>query len=88
MAKQVIKLIKKNQRPIAATVAVPKPRELSEVEMRGKRVVAVNNWISERRENDTVERSDSRQKIFEWQNLSEARRTTKGKTIAIIALTE
>ena len=88
MAKQVIKIIKKNQRPIVATVAVPNVREFSEIELTGKRVVTVNNWISERRENDTLERNDSRQKIFEWQNLIDARRTTKGKMIAIVALTE
>lgn len=88
MAKQVIKIIKKNQRLIAVKVAVPQPRELTEIELTGKRVVTVNNWISERRDNDTIERSDSRQKLFEWQNLNDARRTTKGKMIAIVALTE
>ena len=88
MAKQVIKIIKKNQKLLAVTAAVPKAREVSESELTGERVVTVNNWISERRYNETVERSDSRQKLSEWRNLNDARRTTKVRKIAIIALSE
>jgi hypothetical protein len=88
MAKQAIKIIKKNQKLITVTVDVPKVRELNETELMGKRVVTVGNWISERRDNETGELSDSRQKIFEWRSLDKAKRTTKVKKFAIVALTE
>ena len=87
MAKQAIKIIKKNQKLITVTVAIPKPRELSEKKLTGKRVVTVGNWISERRDNETGERSDSRQKLFEWRSLDKAGTTNKVKNIAIVALT-
>ena len=85
MAARVITIIKPYQSTIGAAASTPEPHQPTETEVREKRVLIVKNWISERRDNDTQERSESRREVIEWRELSAA---PSDKKIAIRALTE
>ena len=70
MIKRTIKIIKKLDKTI--TPAIPPVRVyavLGESEVRNDNATAVNKWISERRENDRIEKADSTGRIQAWRKL-------------------
>ena len=70
MIKRTIKIIKKLDKKI--TPAIPPVRVyavLGESEVRNDNATAVNKWISERRENDRIEKADSTGRIQAWRKL-------------------
>jgi hypothetical protein len=70
MIKRTIKIIKKLDKTVIPLVLPAVNRaELGESEVRDDNATAVNKWISERRENDRVEKADSTSKIHAWRKL-------------------
>ena len=70
MIKRTIKIIKKLDEKV--TPAIPPVRVyavLGESEVRNDNATAVNKWISERRENDRIEKADSTGRIQAWRKL-------------------
>ena len=69
---RAIKIIKPDQTRMPAIIPAPMIRELSESELKEERVVTINNWISQRRENDSQEKAFVRSGIKAWResNLS------------------
>ena len=69
MIKRTIKIIKPNRTGIAVILPVA-PAQLGESELRDDNATAVNKWISERRENDRVEKASSNNSIQAWRRLN------------------
>ena len=84
MNSRTIKIIKPNEAAISAAVPMPEVHEMDEAEIRAKRVLIVQNWIEERRDNDTEEKNGIRREIIEWRKFNV---TLPGKKIAISAIT-
>ena len=85
MTVRTIKVIKPYQAERNAAVPIAETRELGETEIRAKRVLIVQNWIAERRDNDIEARSGMRREVIEWRKFDGA---APVKKIAISALTE
>jgi hypothetical protein len=72
-AKRPIKIIKRDRSDNADLVPVDALTEFDAAERKEQRVSAVNNWISERRENDRLEKANSETAMEHWRkNLSTA----------------
>ena len=70
MTLRTVKIIKPHQAEINATVPIQQVHEMGEAEIQEKRVLVVKNWIEERRDSDTAERSGMRREIIEWRKFN------------------
>jgi hypothetical protein len=71
MSKPTIRIVKRNgpvRQPVARAV-IPIDREKARLNQRRSMTDAVENWISERRENSLAERVFSGRQIFAWNRL-------------------
>ena len=66
MVKRSIKIIKRKRK--GTSVVVPKivSPDQREAELTTARIKSVNNWISERRENEGIEKEDSDRTMIAW----------------------
>ena len=69
MIKRTIKIIKKLDKITPSIPPVRVCAVLGESEVRDDNATAVNKWISERRENDRIEKADSTGRIQAWRKL-------------------